>query len=760
MKPILFPKNALSFTTNGLGSLDFTECLVTEVKNGEYALEGTITAESLHASQLEMESIIGAVPCDGGNIQAFRVAKIQKKSSGLYEVSAPHISSDLHTIGVMPCQGDSAQAAMTMMSNNSVGINHFTFWSDVTTLAIYKQTTPAEFKERLVGERGSVLDTFGGEYEWDNYTVKLHRWRGSQTPVTDIMYGKNLIDLSQEEKIENVITGVIPFWIDSEDDSSLVVLPEKVVYSPSVALYAHSRVIPLDLSSEYENKPTEEDIRLYAQAYVNKSSFALPDISIKIKFADLRRYEKDVNPEELSHVKLCDYVNVYFAKLGISRTAEIVKTVYNVLEDRYESIEVGTLKRTLAAVLNDQEASMVEMLADITTSTRREVNNATAWLTSGNGYVVAVKNPDGSWKELLFMDSNSTQTARKVLRINENGIGFSTTGVDGVYTNAWTIDGVLVADFIKAGTLSGIGIIAGGNNNANGYMQVKDANGNVIVTLNVNGITVTKGSITGTTITAGGSNNVDGVIQVKDASNNIIVKMNKDGLTVSKGTIDGATINVGKSNNQAGTINMYDANNNRIGWWNNAELNVGNGATKLNKDLIATKWLDCANSSGEAWFPNAIYINRAQNGKIECRNLSIQTYGNAQGGELYANNDGIITISRDLWVGGTILNSSDIRLKTNVKPLTKSTELIKKMHPISFKTIDDEIHTRHGLIAQDFEELSNYGEWQVWHRTDDGYQELGYMELIADIIACEQEILERLDRIEKKLEKGENDADV
>ena len=798
MKPILFPKNATTFTSNGLGTLDFTECLVTEVKNSEYSLEGTMTADSLHASQLEIESIIGAVPCDGGNVQAFRVAKIIKKSNGLYEISAPHISSDLHTVGVMPCQGNSAQDAMSAMKTNSVGINNFTFWSNVTTLATYTQKTPAEFKNRLCGERGSVLDTFGGEFEWDNYQVKLYRWRGSQSPVTSIMYGKNLIDLSQEEKIENVITGVIPFWIDSDDDTSLVVLPEKAVYSSSASLYAHSRIIPLDLSNEYENKPSVADIRAYAQAYVNKSNFALPDISIKIKFADLRKYEKDVNPDELSHVKLCDYINVYFTKLGISRTAEIVKTVYNVLEDRYESIEVGTLKRTLATVLNDQEASMVEMLEDAVTTTRREINNATAWLTSGNGYVVAIKNPDGSWKELLFMDTNSTQTARKVLRINENGIGFSTTGVNGNYTNAWTIDGVLVADFIKSGTLSGITINAGGSNNQNGVMYVKDANGNNVITLNVNGITVTKGSISGSTIVVGGNNNTSGTITVKDASNNdavvlnssgitvnkgsitgstitaggnnnasgtitvndlnntVIVQMTNSGLVVKKGTIEGASIKIGGQNNQSGTITMLDSSGNTMGYWNNAELNVGNGATKLGSQNIQTKWLDCATANGEAWFPNGIYINRSGNGKFEGRSFAVNTWDNQNGGMIEAYQDGIITITRDLYVAGTIRNSSDIRLKTNVKPLKNSIELIKKMHPISFKTIDDTEHTRHGLIAQDFDELSNYGEWLVWCETDDGYQELAYMELIADIIEVEQEILKRLEDIEEKLKKGDD----
>ncbi len=102
----------------------------------------------------------------------------------------------------------------------------------------------------------------------------------------------------------------------------------------------------------------------------------------------------------------------------------------------------------------------------------QRIASATNWLTSGDGYVVARKGTNGEWKELLFMDTDDESTAQKVIRINENGIGFSTTGINGPYTNAWTIDGALNADFITTGTLDADQVTVHGKIEAtSGYFQ-------------------------------------------------------------------------------------------------------------------------------------------------------------------------------------------------------------------------------------------------------------------------------------------------
>lgn len=454
MKPILFAKTATTFTTNGLGRLNFIKCTVTEERNGQYILEGTIAEDELHASSLEMGSIIVAKPNQTSALQAFRVHKLIKPINGIYEIAAQHISYQLSFIPTMPFSITAASAAcnstLQALKSNAAESCPFTFWTNVTTVSSYKQTAPASIRSRLGGVEGSVLDQFGGEYEWDNYTVKLHSARGVQIPSVTLRYGKNITDLNQEEEINNVITGVCPYWMDSEG-GNVVTLPEKTVDSSTASSYPFKRTVPLDLSSDWEEAPTQAQLRARAQAYVNSSGIGIPKVNIKVSFVNLADTEEYKDVAALQAVSLCDYVAVQFEKLGISTQAKVVKTVYNVLLDRYDSIEVGSLRSSLAGTISDQSAEIAavadttrEMFKSYDATVQEDIDNATAWLTSSNGYVMARKDAYGNWKELFFMDTADASTAHNVLRINENGIGFSRAGVSGPYTQAWTLDGKLV----------------------------------------------------------------------------------------------------------------------------------------------------------------------------------------------------------------------------------------------------------------------------------------------------------------------------
>lgn len=444
MKPILFASNATNFTTNGLGRLDCHECKVTEERNGQFELEMTIAESALHADQIEMTSIIVARASQGSGLQAFRVYRITKPLNGVFRVYANHISYQLSLIPTMPFEvvasAHACEDTLDGLVSNAVETCPFTFTTDVTTVASYSQSTPASIRSRLGGVQGSVLDQFGGEYEWDNYDVTLHENRGVTIPTVTLRYGKNITDLNQEENIANTITGIVPFWADNE--GNLVTLPEKVVNSSHASDYPFKRTVSVDFSDDFEEEPTESQLRTHAQAYV--TGIGVPVVSIKLSFVNLADTEeyKDIAP--LQNVNLCDVINVQFEKYGITTTAKIVKTVYDVLGEKYESLEVGSLRSSLATTINDQNASTQTEIASKFAKVGTEIDNATAWLTNSGGYVVAVKNTDGSWKELLFLDDNDITTAVNVLRINENGIGFSSTGVNGPYTQAWTLDGRLV----------------------------------------------------------------------------------------------------------------------------------------------------------------------------------------------------------------------------------------------------------------------------------------------------------------------------
>ena len=459
MKPILFPKTATQFNTNGLGRLDFISCQVTEERNGIYELEGTIAESADHAKQIESESIIVAKPSQGAGLQAFRVYKITKPIGGQFMVYARHISYQLGFITSMPftvaASASACNSALQGFITNAAGYTAldfpFSFWTDVNTASSYNQTEPATIRSRLGGVEGSILDQFGGEYEWDNFQIKLHKKRGLTNPTVTLRYGKNITDLQQEENIENTVTGIVPFWADSEG-GELVTLPEKIIEVQNAASYPFKKTIPHDFSQAFETKPTESQLRSRAQAYVNTSGIGVPKVSIKLSFVNLADTEEFKEIAPLQSVNLCDDIKVQFEKLGIDTTAEIVKTEYDVLREKYNSIEIGSLRGTLASTIstNMEDISEVnkvtkEIIKSNNNDIGQKIDDATKWLTSGDGYVVAVQDPQtNEWSELLFMDTADVETAHNVLRVNQNGIGFSRNGVNGPYTQAWTLDGRLI----------------------------------------------------------------------------------------------------------------------------------------------------------------------------------------------------------------------------------------------------------------------------------------------------------------------------
>lgn len=454
MKPILFAESATAFNTNGIGRIDCISCKVTEERNGLYELEMEVAEGADHVPDIQMSSIIVAKPSQGKSNQAFRVYKMTKPINGRFVVYAQHISYQLSFIPVMPftilASSGACNQTLQALKTNAVESCPFSFWTDVTTVASYEQTVPASLRSRLGGVAGSVLDKFGGEFEWDGYTVKLWRNRGITTPQVSLRYGKNITDLNQEENIENTVTGIVPYWQSPNGDTT-VTLPEKVVESSYASRYPFKRTIPYDFSRDFDDPPTQAQLRARAQTYVNQSGLGVPKVSIKLSFINLSDTEDYKDIAALQVVNLCDYVGVYFEKLNISTSAEVVKTVWNCLSERYDSIEIGALRGTLASTVSGNASAITnvangtkEMFAQYNQTVNEFIDNATSWLTGSDGFVMAVKNNDGSWKELLFMDTADAETAHNVLRINENGIGFSSNGVGGPYTQAWTLDGRLV----------------------------------------------------------------------------------------------------------------------------------------------------------------------------------------------------------------------------------------------------------------------------------------------------------------------------
>lgn len=462
MIPILFPAGTTNFTTNGLGRLaDATDCTVVEERNSQYELTMTYPVTGSHFQDIAHSRIIYAVPADGKKEQPFRIYSISKPLNGITEIKAEHVSYQLSHIPVSPFTALSVTSALATLQSNAEEECPFTFWTDKSTTGKFTVKAPSSIRSLLGGQQGSVLDVYGGEYEFDEYTVKLHNSRGSDRGVT-LRYGKNITDIRQEENIANTYTGIFPYWLGSDTESTsenekLVMLPEKVLHSNNAQYFPYQRTIPLDLSSEFENPPTEEQLRARAQSYMTVNNIGIPSVSIDVSFIALWQTEEYKTIANLERVNLCDIVTVEFPALGISAKAKVVRTEFDVLKEKYKKIEIGDARTNLGrALLDDMEETVDNATGNLASKTflQKSVERATKLLTGGlGGYVVMNLNANGQPEEILIMDQPDTETATNVIRMNKNGIGFSTTGYEGPFQSAWTIDGHFVADFIDTGNL-------------------------------------------------------------------------------------------------------------------------------------------------------------------------------------------------------------------------------------------------------------------------------------------------------------------
>lgn len=674
MNPILFSENSTTFTTNGIGRLSSAiSCECVEERNGQYEVELTYPIDGQHYSDIGIRKIIVVIPSDGATLQAFRIYKISKPINGKVVINARHISYDLSKNTSMPFSITSSPSACSQalagLKSHAVETCPFSFWTDVTTAGSYNQSAPASIKSRLGGVEGSVLDQFGGEYEWDNFTVKLHRQRGSLAELNGLTlrYGKNITDITQEENIASTATGAVPYWQDYEGD--LVTLPEQAVYSQYASRYSQHLTVPLDLSEKFDDKPTVEALRAAANVVVNASEFGLPKVSIEVSFVALWQTEeyKDIAP--LQRVKLCDEVTVSFEKLGVDVTAKVVKTVYDVLAERYQSIQIGSVRSNLAMTLTDQNAQTLRQIEAQAVSVETAINNATKWLTTAGGYVIAIRNADGSWKELIFSNMTDPYDSNaKILRVNNNGIGFSLNGMNGTFRNAWTIDGNLVADFITTGTMSAARIKGGtlqlgGNNNTNGILQIVNASGTEIGKWDVNGINVKAGQLnindafkvdTAGKLTATGAD-IGGKVTISSGSMNINNAFKVD--TNGKLTATGADIG-GKVTVTSGSMNI---NNNFI-VSDQGAVTVKSGSMNINNNFIVSNQGAVTIKSGSLNINNAFQVN-AQ-GKLTATGADI-------GGKITANDGKIgnftITSTNGMYNGkaGRDDSSNGVYIGTN-----------------------------------------------------------------------------------------------
>ena len=471
MIPALYNKSETTFTHNGVGLLsEAVKATVTEERNGSYELSLQYPITGRLYSEITEGAIIKAKANETSEPQLFRIYKSSKPINGIVTYSAEHISYDLNGIPLLGFSVKNAtpQIALTKAIEGAALPCPFTAYSNISTLNSTEILTPCSVRALLGGQTGSLLDVWGGEYEFDNFTVKLYLHRGKDNGVV-IEYGKNLKDLKQESNIAECYTHLMPYAVYTVQDESgnseekYVYLAEKVIPLTEAEDIGHYKAFIMDFSDRFGDNEeiTEEKLRAKATAYAAAADLGTPKVNITVSFVQLWQTEEYKNIAPLERVKLCDTVTVRFSKLGVAATSKVIKTVYNSLQEKYESVTLGDAKSSFANTVNKQQEAIQEIKssvkkgqAEATEQLKKAIANATSLITGhSGGYVVL--NPAEKPQEILILDAPTIDEAVNVWRWNSGGLGYSSTGYNGEYSLAMTMDGAIVADFISAGILNG-----------------------------------------------------------------------------------------------------------------------------------------------------------------------------------------------------------------------------------------------------------------------------------------------------------------
>lgn len=450
MKPILFPSTATEFNTQGLGVLtDAISCTVTEERNGAFELTMQYPDTGVHFAEITDRCIIYAIPSPYRAPQPFRIYRITRPMNGIIMVYAQHITYDLSGVPLNPFTAINAPDALSKLSLNAAVDSPFTFWTDKSTVASFAVSTPSSTRSVLGGSSGSILDVYGGEYEWDGFTVRLYGHRGYDNGVV-ISYGKNLTDIEQDRNISNVATGIYPYWTNAE--GALVTCDPKIVNAPGT--YDFTRVVPVDFSSDFETQPTPAQLQARAEKYAEDNKIGIPKTSITASFVQLEQFPEYEDLALLEKCDLCDTVTIRYPQLGVEAKAEIVKIETDVLLERYNSVEIGDVRTNIADTIVGQQQEIKQKPSE--TYLREAVLALTETIIGASGGAVRLldTNNDGMPDTLYIADDPDPTKARKVWRFNHEGWGASNNGYNGPFSYGATLENGMVADFITAGTLN------------------------------------------------------------------------------------------------------------------------------------------------------------------------------------------------------------------------------------------------------------------------------------------------------------------
>lgn len=482
MIPILYKQDAKA----KIGWLaEASDCQCTEERNGVFELEFQYPMLGRYAAELVIDRYVKAKPNANGKNQFFHIRKVSKPINGMFTVSCEHISYALsgYPVPTVSASGNAQVAinAILTAAKNQLGKDTgFSVATTDITLSSSIALTNVSARAALGGVSGSVLDVYGGEYEFDNHTIKLHKARGKDRGVR-IAYGRNMTELKCDIDMDSAYTGIYGYVKNDNVDLHSY---KAVTNSSGI----NAKTLIRDFSSDFsggDSKITQSGLDSAVSAYAAANDINSPTVSMTVSFVDLSQSPEYASFSALESVSLCDTVQIYHKDLNINIKAKVIKTVYDVLRERYTSIDLGSPRANFADVIKqtvneakDLRGQLVSAKSDLTAAYEKAIADATAAITGNSGGYVRL-NPPQNPQEILIMDTPDISTAKNIWRFNLSGFGHSSGGYSGLYRTAVTQDGHIVADFIDTGILNANIIRAGIMQSANGEFSFNLESGHI-----------------------------------------------------------------------------------------------------------------------------------------------------------------------------------------------------------------------------------------------------------------------------------------
>lgn len=467
MIPILYKADAVDFSTFGIGALsECTLCEVTEERNGAFECTLKYPVTGILFAELKNERLIKAKPNDTSKEQLFRIYRITTPINGIVTIYAQHISYDLSNIAELVWSSGfiSPSLAISRIFTKTATTHNFKCSTDFSSAKPFSVSKPKSVRACLGGSEGSMLDLWGGEYEWDNFNVILHSKRGKDNGVV-IEYGKNLTDMEQDNDFTDVYTDILPYAVFSDESTEKVITLSEITL-PIIDNPTRQKTLIKDFTEFFDDKASinENSLRNKAKNFIKANPLGVETPTLTVAFEPL--WKQPEYSAILEHVSLCDTVTIRHSALGITAKSKVIKTVYDSLAEKYVSITLGTAKSNFVNTVGDIKTELSEVknkTEHFPLLINTAVKNATSLITGQNGgYVVINTNSvSGQPYELLILDAPTIESAVNVWRWNVGGLGFSKNGYNGPYETAITSDGQIVADFITSGSLTANIIKAG-----------------------------------------------------------------------------------------------------------------------------------------------------------------------------------------------------------------------------------------------------------------------------------------------------------